>query len=216
MRRDARLHVALALVVAVAVIAVPILIWARNKKKPPTAEGAEASASISASATPSDSSSSAVSFGDAGASAAAIDAGGRALTFGEPRYLRCQDPGPGKTPPDKCDHLGAIEELATKAIAANITSCLTPQNTVVSLAVDLDVNFKRKKVGLSFGKDGTTLPAAQRKKAASCFHHALGAPSWDGVGHAHQRYLLQIPVTLQPSLGQTVPGGPAVPAAANP
>lgn len=206
MQRDVRLQAALALVVGVAVVAVPLFIWGRGKKKgPDTAASASASGSVEEASQPT------VIFGDAGASLA-VDAGGRTITFGEPRYLKCQDPGPGKTPPEKCDHLGPIEELVTKAIADRVPTCLGPLTTAQSVNVIVDVSFKKKKVRLTAGKDGSTMPAAQRKKLVSCIDKGLVAPTWDTVGHAHQRYVFQFLATFGASSSAPVPGSPAVPA----
>ncbi len=207
-QRDVRLQAALALVVGVAVVAVPLFIWGRGKKKGPDADAAaSASASVEEASQPT------VIFGDAGPSRA-VEAGGRTLTIGEPKYLNCQVPGPGKTPPEKCDHLGPIEELVTKAIAERVPTCLGPLATSQSVNVIVDVSFKRKKVRLTAGKDGSSMPAAQRKKLVACFDKGVVAPTWDTVAHAHQRYVFQILTTFGPSAAAvpagTIPGG-AVP-----
>jgi hypothetical protein len=195
-QRDVRLQAALALVIGIAVVAIPLFLWGRGKKRgPDTAASASASAGQVEDAGPP-----AVVFGDAGASLA-VDAGGRVVTFGEPRYLKCQDPGPTKTAPEKCDHLGAIEDAVTKAIAERIATCLptVPQSTTVDIVVD--VSFKKKKMRVKEGKDGSTMPVAQRKKLVACIDKGVVPPNFDQVTHAHQRYLFSFLATFGPTAG---------------
>ncbi len=189
-QRDVRLQTALALLIGLALVAVPIFIWGRGKRKAREVEQAAASASASE-----DAGVPTVVFGDAGAQVS-VDAGGRLVTFGEPRYLKCQDPGPTKTTPDKCDHLGPIEESVTKAIADRAASCLPALKQNAAINVIIDVSFKRKKLHLTAGKDGTTLPATQRHKVLSCLEKGVATPNWDALTHAHQRYVLQFLATF--------------------
>jgi hypothetical protein len=207
-QRDVRLQAALALVVGIAIVAVPLFIWGRGKKR-----GDDHGANASASASVEEAGPPTVFFGDAGA-AVSVDAGGRTVTFGEPRYLKCQDPGPSKTPPEKCDHLGPIEDLVTKAIAEQVATCLPSLPTAQTVAFVVDVSFKRKRVKMKDGKDGSTMPAAQRKKLATCIEKGLSAPNWDTVGHAHQRYLFQFLATFGATTQPTIPPPPAATPAA--
>ncbi|MGZ3448332.1 MAG: hypothetical protein ACXVEF_01965 [Polyangiales bacterium] len=199
-QRDVRLQAALALVVGIAVVAIPLFLWGRGKKK-----GPDAAASASASAAQvDDAGPPAVIFGDAGASLA-IDAGGRMVTFGEPHYLKCQDPGPTKTSPEKCDHLGAIEDVVTKTIAERVSACLPglAQSTAVDIVVD--VSFKKKKVRIKEGKEGSTMPVAQRKKLVACFDKGLTPPNFDQIAHAHQRYVFSFLATFGASASASAP-----------
>ncbi len=189
-QRDVRLQAALALLIGIALVAVPLFIWGRGKKKHGEAELAAASASASE-----DAGAPTVVFGDAGAQMS-VDAGGRLVTFGEPRYLKCQDPGPTKTTPEKCDHLGPMEEAITKALAERAGACLPALKQNAAINVIVDVTFKKKKFHLSAGKDGTTIPAAQRKKVLSCIEKGIASPSWDTIAHAHQRYVFQFLATF--------------------
>lgn len=203
-QRDVRLQAALALVVGIAVVAVPLFLWGRGKKK-----GPDTAASTSVSAITDDAGPPAVIFGDAGASLS-VDAGGRTVTFGEPRYLKCQDPGPTKTPADKCDHLGAVEELVTKTVADRLSTCLPTVQASQALNVVVDVSFKKKKMRLRDAKEGNTMPSAQRKKLISCFDKGIVMPNFDQIAHAHQRYVFEFLATF----GPTVAPAPAQPAAA--
>jgi len=201
-QRDVRLQAALALVVGIAVVAVPLFIWGRNKKHGSAGEAPSTSTSVEDGGTPT------VSFGDAGASVA-VDAGGRLVSFGEPKYLRCQDPGPNKTTPEKCDHLGPVEELVTKAIAERGATCIPPLANAQTVSFVVDVSFKRKKMKIKDGKDGSTMPAATRKRMVTCIEKGLGAPNWDTLGHAHQRYVFQFLATFGASMSAAPPGAPA-------
>jgi hypothetical protein len=192
-QRDVRLQAALALLVGIAVVAVPLFIWGRGRKRATAPEPAASMSAMVEEAGPPT-----VIFGDAGA-AVAVDAGGRTLTFGEPKYFRCQDPGPGKTPPEKCDHLGPIEELITKAIAERGAACVPPLPSAQTVNVYVDVSFKRKKMRVKEARDGSSMPAALRKKFFACVEKGLVAPSWDTIGHLHQRYQFTFLATLGPS-----------------
>lgn len=203
-QRDVRLQAALALVVGIAVVAVPLFIWGGRKKH--NADGAAASASASASSSE-DAGAPTVIFGDAGAQLS-VDAGGRTVTFAEPRYLKCQDPGPSKTSADKCDHLGTIEELVTKAITERLASCLPTVPTAQTVNFVVDVSFKRKKMRLKDGKEGSSMPAAQRKKLVACIEKGIVAPNFDSVPHAHQRYLFQFLATFGPTAAPAIPPAP--------
>ncbi len=200
-QRDVRLQAALALVVGVALVAVPLFIWGRGKKPSPNA-GASASLSNASD----DAGPPTVIFGDAGT--VAIDAGGRSVTFGQPLYLKCQDPGPGKTPPEKCDHLAVIEEQITKQLAEKASSCMPPSATAVVVNTLVEVRFNKKKLIVKAGKDGATMGQKERTKAVSCMMKGMPSPVWDGIGHAHQRYLFQLLTTFGPSATPGVPGAP--------
>lgn len=203
-QRDVRLQAALALVVGIAVVAVPLFIWGGKKKHNNDATAASASASAASSE---DAGAPTVFFGDAGAQLS-VDAGGRTVTFAEPRYLKCQDPGPSKTSPDKCDHLGTIEELVTKAITERVAGCLPTVAAAQTVNFVVDVSFKRKKMRLKDGKEGSSMPAAQRKKLVACIDKGIVAPNFDAVPHAHQRYLFQFLATFGPTAAPAIPPAP--------
>jgi hypothetical protein len=200
-QRDVRLQAALALVIGIAVVAVPLFIWGRNKKHGGAGEVASTSTSVEDAGPPT------VSFGDAGAQVA-VDAGGRTVAFGEPRYLRCQNPGPTKTLPEKCDHVGPIEELVTKAIAERGATCIPPLSSAQTVSFVVDVSFKRKKMRVKDGKEGSTMPLATRKRMITCIEKGLGAPNWDSVGHAHQRYVFSFLATFGASMSAAPPSVP--------
>ena len=208
-QRDVRLQAALALIVGIALVAVPLFIWGRGRNK-----SAAAAPSTSTSISSEDAGPPTVIFGDAGATLS-IDAGGRPISFGEPRYLKCQNPGPGTTAPDKCDHLGMVEDAVTKAIAERASTCIPTLTSAMTINVVVDVSFKKKKMRVKAGKDGSTMPASMRTKAISCIEKGLVAPSFDAIAHAHQRYLLQFVITVgggaQPSATIPPPPGPTIP-----
>ena len=202
-QRDVRLQAALALLVGITLIAVPLFIWGRAKHKPGVESGAASESIVADDAGPPT-----VIFGDAGASVA-VDAGGRMVTFGEPKYLKCQDPGPGKTPAERCDHVGAIEDLVTKAIADRAAAFIPPLTAEQGINTVVDVNFKRKKLHVKDGKDGSSMPAAMRHKVMSCIDKSLTPPAWDSIGHAHTRYVFQFLTTIGPSPVAIVPPPPS-------
>lgn len=199
LQRDVRLQAALALIVGVALVAVPLFIWGRVSKKnqtpQPNMNTQPAGSSLMANEVPGSAS---ILLTDAGANLA-IDAGGRTVTVSEPRYIKCQNPGPSKTPADKCDHVGPIEEVLAKLVADQSYTCVRGLTGAQSVNFSVDVSFKKKKIKLKEAKEGSSMPKSVRKKAVACFQDQLSKMSsieWDKIPHQHQRYAFEFLATF--------------------
>src|SRR5262244_1020880 len=86
--RPVRLQIIIALVAGLILVAVPLYLWRRPRPESiPSADAAMADAGPSANA-----------------GAPVVDAGPPTLKLSPFTSIRCENPGPGKTPPERCDH----------------------------------------------------------------------------------------------------------------
>jgi hypothetical protein len=174
--RPARLQMIIALVLGLVLVAIPLYLWRRPRVESPVV----------------------MSDADAGALALAVadaqaaEDAGSAVALSEPRVLQCQDPGPGSTAPEKCDHLVDFEKAFAKAIRES-GGCTSSAGTLPYVA---DVSFARKKqpIHLSIAKDGRTI----KTKTAPCvaaIKKSLGAVPLDAMKHEHARYKISLVAT---------------------
>src|SRR5688572_21704555 len=95
--RPVRLQIIIALVAGLIVVAVPLYLWRRPRPESiPSADAAVAAAPLPAP--------------DAGALAAADAGRSPRVTLAPFTTLKCESPGPGKTPPERCDHVTFFED----------------------------------------------------------------------------------------------------------
>jgi hypothetical protein len=168
-----------ALVLVLVLVAIPLYLWRR-----PRAE----SLTVTTSSAPDE--------------ASAFDAQPEALPpspveLTEPRTLACQDPGPGRTPPERCDRLEAVE-LALKRAIEETAPCAEAAPEGGAIVYLADVSFKRGTVTVLVPKAGRTLrswPVVQRCQAA--VKGKLKALPLEGVAHQHARYKIAITATYR-------------------
>lgn len=179
----------LGLVVGLVLVAVPLYLWRRPEQAPlPTAASATSSA-----ATAAPSSSVAVPYVPTAAPAVA-----EPKVKLEPfRTVRCSDPGPAKTPPERCDHLTFFEDTLARAVKENV-SCAPSTTTGAQVSFVLDIDFRKKLRKLNRGKS-TTLSKDQSKELFTCVEKALPTPDWDSVPHQHARYVVSLTASYPPS-----------------
>jgi hypothetical protein len=179
-----RLQIVIALVAGLILVAVPLYLWRRPRPESiPSADAAVAA--------------------DAGApNDAASDA--PAVTPPPPRNvqlspfttLKCENPGPGKTPPERCDHIPFFEDGLARAIrdnAACAPSGLTP--TKVSFVMEMD--FRRKRTNLFIGKS-STLKKDKGKELIRCVTRGLPTVDWGTIVHQYSRYKVNVTATFPP------------------
>jgi hypothetical protein len=173
--RPARLQMIVALVLGLVLVAIPLYLWRRPRvESPVVVSDADGGPALAAPAPP------------------AEDAGG-GITLADPKVLECHDPGPGSTPPERCDHLVDFEKAFAKAIQ-DAASCTTSPGTVPYVA---DVSFARKKqpIHLTINKDGRTLKAKSAPNCTAAVKKNLANASLDGMKHEHARYKIEIVAT---------------------
>jgi hypothetical protein len=181
----------LGLVVGLVLVAVPLYLWRRPEHAPlPASSGAPATASASAATM---SAGTGVPYVPT-AAPAALEPKVKLEPF---RTVRCSDPGPGKTPPERCDHITFFEDALSRAVKENVTCApLTKTGAQVSFVLDLD--FRKKVRKLNRGKS-TSLSKDQSKELFACIEKALPTPDWDSVPHQHARYVVSLTASYPPS-----------------
>lgn len=183
-----RVQMVLGLVVGLVLVAVPLYLWRRPEQASFDPAGADSLASSQpiASAT-------AVAYVPA-QDPAIVEPKVKLEPF---RIIRCSDPGPGKTPPERCDHITFFEDALSRAVKENV-SCAPPSKTGAQVSYVLDLDFRRKKRKLSRGKS-TNLSKESSKTLFSCIEKALPTPDWTSVPHQHARYVVSLTAHYPPA-----------------
>ncbi len=111
--------------------------------------------------------------------------------------IRCVDPGPGKTPPERCDHITFFEDALARAIRDNVV-CAPETTTGATVSFVMDIDFRRKKLRLYRGKS-STLPESRTSELFACVNRAMPTPEWGSIPHQHARYVVNVTATYPPS-----------------
>lgn len=111
--------------------------------------------------------------------------------------VRCTDPGPGATAPDRCDHINFFEDALARALREN-TLCAPSTTTGASISVVMDIDFRRKELKIFRGKS-SSLPEARTKELFQCIKRAMPTPEWGSIPHQHSRYVVSVKATFPPS-----------------
>ncbi len=114
-----------------------------------------------------------------------------------PKTVRCSDPGPAKTPPERCDHITYFEDALSRALTENAL-CAPATKTGATVSFVMDLDFRKKELKLFRGKS-STLPAAQTKELFACIQKALPTPDWESIPHQHARYVVNVTAMYPPS-----------------
>ncbi len=113
------------------------------------------------------------------------------------KTIRCLDPGPGKTPPERCDHITFFEEALARAIRENVLCApSTKAGTKVSFVMEID--FRRKKRKVYYGKS-SSVSRGRSKELFRCVIRALPTPEWGTLPHQHAKYVINVIATYPPS-----------------
>src|SRR5688572_12606674 len=124
--RPVRLQIIIALVAGLILMAVPLYLWRRPKPESiPSADAAPADAGGPADAGP------------------PPDAAAAPVTLAPFKTIRCENPGPGKTPPERCDHIPFFEDALARAIRDNV-ACAPAGKTAITVSFVLELDFRRK------------------------------------------------------------------------
>ncbi len=111
--------------------------------------------------------------------------------------IKCQDPGPGKTPPSRCDHIEFFEDALARAIQDNAL-CGPSVKTGATISFVLDFSFRRKVWKVYRGKS-STLSESKVKGLFRCVKKAMPTPEWGSIPHQHSRYVINVKATYPPS-----------------
>jgi hypothetical protein len=172
------------LVVGLVLVAVPLYLWRRPDPSADAASSAEAG-----SATVLDGAAPYIPLVDASVNPD--------VKLGPFVTLRCTDPGPGKTPPDRCDHITFFEDALTRALRDNVL-CAPATTTGATVSLVMEIDFRRKELKIYRGKS-STLPGTRTKELFACIKKAMPTPEWGSIPHQHSSYVVNVKVTYPPS-----------------
>jgi len=113
------------------------------------------------------------------------------------KTVKCQDPGPGKTPPERCDHITFFEDALARAIRENVLCAPTGEKGLaVSFVMEMD--FRRQKLRILHGQS-SSVGKTKTKGLLRCIERAMPTPEWGSIPHQHSRYVVSVAATYPPS-----------------
>jgi len=180
--RPVKLQIIIALVAGLIIFAVPLYLWRRPKPDPiPTADAAVVDAGAPLGASP------IIAF-DAG------PAGG--ITLSPFTTIKCEKPGPGKTSPERCDHVTTFEDALARAIRER-PDCAPASKTAYTVSYVIETDFRHKKLALFTGKS-TSIKREKAKELLRCVKAAMPTPDWASISHQYVRYKVNVVATYPP------------------
>lgn len=182
--RPVRVQVIIGLVAGLILVAVPLYLWRRPQPGSiPLADAAVAETKLV----------------DAGpvAPVAIVDAGPPPIKLSPFTTIRCQNPGPGRTPPERCDHVTFFEDALATAIRES-SACAPTGKNGADVSYVMEIDFRRKKMHLFAGKS-TTVKRAESKKILSCVQRAMPTPDWGTIPHQYVKYKVNVIASYPPS-----------------
>src|SRR5262245_23425372 len=183
--RPVRLQIVIALVAGLILVAVPLYLWRRPRPESiPSADAAVAS--------------------DAGAPDGS--GGGLFPPIAPPAQqnvrlspfttIRCQNPGPGKTPPERCDHVPYFEDGLARAIRDN-SACAPLGAAPTKVSFVLEIDFPRKRTNVFIGKS-STIKKEKGKELLRCIARGMPTADWGTIVHQYARYKVNVTATYPP------------------
>ncbi len=186
-QQPVRVQMIIGLVVGLVLVALPLYLWRRPEQA--TAESLEALNTDGG------------VFAQSGSApyVPLLDASvGAKVKLGRFEVIRCQDPGPGKTPPSRCDSIEYFEDALARAIQDNAL-CAPSTKTGATISFVLDFSFRRKNWKVYRGKS-STLPKSRTKELFLCVTKAMPTSiDWSSIPHQHSRYVVNVKATFPPS-----------------
>jgi hypothetical protein len=180
--RPVKLQLIIALVAGLILVAVPLYLWRRPRAESiPSADAAVADAGAPAAASP----------------VVAFDAGATGISLSPFTTIRCENPGPGKTPPERCDHVTTFEDSLSRAVRES-ASCAPASKAPYTVSFVMESDFRRKKLQLFAGKS-TTIKREKVRELFRCVKRAMPGPDWSAIPHQYARYKVNVVATYPPS-----------------
>jgi hypothetical protein len=170
------------LVAGLILVAVPLYLWRRPRPEPiPSADAAVADAGVAVPAS----------------TVVAFDAGATGITLSPFTTIRCESPGPGKTAPERCDHVTTFEDALSRAIRESGT-CAPASKTSYTVSFVLEFDFRKKKNQLFAGKS-TSIKREKARDLLRCVKRAMPNPDWSAIPHQYARYKVNVVANYPPS-----------------
>lgn len=184
--RPVRLQIVIALVAGLILVAVPLYLWRRPK--PESIPSADAAVSADAGAPPPS---------DAGMfEASAPPPPPPTVQLSGFTTLKCTNPGPGKTPPERCDHIPFFEDGLSRAIRDN-AACAPSASTPSKVSFVLEIDFPRKRTNIFIGKS-SSIKKDKGKELLRCVSRGMPTPDWGTIVHQYSRYKVNVTATYPP------------------
>lgn len=180
--RPVKLQLIIALVAGLILVAVPLYLWRRPRPESiPTADAAVVDGGAPVASAP----------------IVAFDAGAGGPTLGPFTTIRCENPGPGKTSPERCDHVTGLEDALARAIREKAT-CAPSSKSQYSVSFVMETDFRRKKLQLFAGKS-STIKRERAKELLRCVKQAMGSVDLTTLPHQYVRYKVSVVAAYPPS-----------------
>jgi hypothetical protein len=175
----------IALVAGLILVAVPLYLWRRPRPESiPSADAAVPADAGAPDAAPSSS------------ITAASPPPPQTVQLGSFTTLRCTNPGPGKTPPERCDHIPFFEDGLARAIRDN-SACAPSGSTPTKVSFVLEIDFPRKRTNVFIGKS-STIKKEKGKELLRCVTRGMPTPDWGTIVHQYSRYKVNVTATFPP------------------
>src|SRR5262249_54954890 len=113
-----------------------------------------------------------------------------AVTLGKFTTIKCENPGPGKTPPERCDHITFFEDALARAVREN-QPCAPPIKGNFAVSYVMELNFRTKKLNVFAGKS-TTIKREKTKDLLQCIRRAMPTPDWGTIPHQYVKYKVSL------------------------
>jgi hypothetical protein len=185
--RPVRLQIVIALVAGLILVAVPLYLWRRPR--PESIPSADAAVAADAGTPPPP---------DAGMfqpTATAPPPPNVQLSSFTP--LKCTNPGPGKTPPERCDHMILRgRPRARHPRQRGVRAVGLHADGKVSFVLEID--FPRKRTNLFIGKS-STLKKEKGKELLRCVSRGMPTADWGTIVHQYVKYQISVAATYAPS-----------------
>lgn len=194
------MQVILALVAALVLVAVPLYLWRRPQ--PANIPSADAAPMSEGALLPPP----APSSGAVDPNQLVVPPAGPQIQIAPIKTLKCQDPGPGRTPAERCDGIRFFEDSLGRAIRDS-AACAPPSKSGFVVSYILEMHFGKKRTNLYMGKS-TTLSRSRRKELIRCVERAMQTPDWDRIPHQHLKYTINALATY-PSIAPPEDSGSA-------
>ena len=181
-----RLQIVIALVAGLILVAVPLYLWRRPR--PESIPSADAAVSADA-GPPSDASADGAMFQPTTPPPPIVQ-------LSPFTTLKCENPGPGKTPPERCDHVPFFEDGLARAIRDN-AACAPASSTPLKVSFVMEVDFRRKRTNLFVGKS-STIKKEKGKELLRCVTRGMPTPDWGTIVHQYAKYKVNVTATYPP------------------
>jgi hypothetical protein len=176
--RPVKLQLIFALVAGLILVAVPLYLWRRPRPESiPSADAAVVDAGAPMPVSP----------------VVAFDAGASGVSLSPFTTIKCENPGPGKTPPERCDHVATLEDSLARAVRDN-EKCAPAAKESYSVSYVLETDFRRKRLQLFAGKS-SSIKRDKARDLLRCVKRAMPTPDWTALPHQYARYKVNVVAT---------------------